>query len=162
MALRADRCELPSGLVLDPYYVAEEKEWVHVFAQDEHGAVLIVRQFRYPVGAVCAELPGGIVDPGETELDAARRELLEETGHVAERWTPVGQAYANAGRQTNRVHVFRAQGLSRHGPQCLDASEDITFEFASVAQIQAMIDGFEFSQAMHIASFYRALHAGPH
>ncbi|HEX7604750.1 MAG TPA: hypothetical protein VF316_24195, partial [Polyangiaceae bacterium] len=62
ISLRADTCQLPNGTVLDPYYVVEEREWVHVFAEDEDGKILVVRQYRYAGDAECVELPGGVVD----------------------------------------------------------------------------------------------------
>ena len=159
LSLRADTCELPSGAVISPYYVLEERDWVHVFAEDDQGRVLIVRQYRHGANSFCTELPGGVVDAGEALLDAAKRELLEETGYAAETWTAIGKTFANPARQTNCVHIFLARGLRAQSGQALDASEDIAFSFASVAEIKAMIARFEFSQSLHIASFYMVLEA---
>lgn len=157
--LTADRCLLPNGKVLEPYYVLHERDWVHVFAQGDAGEVLVVRQFRYAAAALCVELPGGVVDEGESPLAAAKRELLEETGYEASEWASVGRMYANPARQTNTVHIYMARGLTKRASQALDESEDIEFEFASVAKIHDMIDRNEFSQALHAASFYRSLSA---
>jgi 8-oxo-dGTP pyrophosphatase MutT (NUDIX family) len=151
----ADRCELPDGQVLDPYFVVHESEWVHVLAVDHAGDVLVVRQYRYAADAVCCELPGGVVDPGEEPLAAAQRELLEETGHTARTWSYVGWLFANPARQTNRVHLFAAQGLSATGTQRLDASEEIIYGFFPPAAIEREIAAGSFSQAMHVASYYR-------
>ena len=155
--LTADRCLLPDGKVIEPYYVLHERDWVHVFAQNDDGSVLVVRQFRYATAALCVDLPGGVIDEGESSLAAAKRELLEETGYSANEWTVVGRMYANPARQTNSVHIYVARGLVQVTSQSLDESEDIQFEFASIAEIHEMIERNEFSQALHTASFYRSL-----
>jgi len=157
--LTADRCLLPDGKVIEPYYVLHERDWVHVFAQDDGGSVLVVRQFRYAAATLCVELPGGVIDEGESPLAAAKRELLEETGYTASEWTSIGRMYANPARQTNSIHIYAARGLAQVTSQNLDESEDIEFEFASIAKMHEMIEHNRFSQALHAASFYRSLRA---
>ncbi|WP_423025741.1 NUDIX hydrolase [Undibacterium sp. Ji42W] len=159
LKLTADTCQLPDGRTIEPYYVLHEAGWVHVFAQADDGSILTVKQFRYAAKEICIELPGGVIDEGETPLIAAQRELLEETGYSAIHWQSVGAMYANPARQTNTIHLFFATGLSLMGQQQLDVSEDIEFNFLSIREIQQKIESNEFSQALHIASFYRGLHA---
>jgi 8-oxo-dGTP pyrophosphatase MutT (NUDIX family) len=154
----ADRCELANGTVLDPYYVVHESEWVHVLAVNHRAEVLVVRQYRYAADVVCTELPGGVVDHGEEPLAAAKRELLEETGHTAQDWSYVGWLFANPARQTNRVHLFVARDLTASGDQHLDASEEIAFDFLAASAIDDAIAKGEFSQALHVASYLRARH----
>jgi len=155
--LAADTCQLANGTSIAPYYVLQEPDWVHVFAQAEDGRILTVKQFRYAAKAVCVELPGGVIDEGETPAIAAQRELLEETGYTATHWQAIGTMYANPARQTNVIHLFFATGLNFNGEQQLDVSEDIEFNFLTIAEVQEKINANEFSQALHIASFYRAL-----
>jgi 8-oxo-dGTP pyrophosphatase MutT (NUDIX family) len=106
LTLRADDCELPNGHRLNPYYVLEEKDWVQIFGVASNSRVLTVKQYRHAGNVTCVELPGGVVDHGETPIAAARRELLEETSFEAATWTKVASVFANPARQTNRVHVF--------------------------------------------------------
>jgi 8-oxo-dGTP pyrophosphatase MutT (NUDIX family) len=157
LTVRADDCELPGGKRLSPYYVLEDKDWVQIFALAADARVLTVKQFRYAANAVCTELPGGIVDDGETPLAAARRELLEETGFAAAKWTNVATVFANPARQTNRLHVFLAEELDLGGAQALEDSEDIVHELVDVQAIQSSIQDGSFSQALHIAGFYLCL-----
>lgn len=159
LSLRADSCELPNGRVVDPYYVIEDREWIHVFAEDHDGRVLIVRQYRYAADVECAELPGGTVGEGESPLEAAKRELQEETGYVAMDWRTIGTVFANPARQTNAIHIFFATDLSHTADQQLDETEEITVEFSTIAEIKTMIEKGTFSQSLHIASFYMSLEA---
>jgi 8-oxo-dGTP pyrophosphatase MutT (NUDIX family) len=156
ISLRADRCELPSGHTIEPYYVLEERDWVHVVAIDDAQGVLVVEQYRHGAATVCVEFPGGITDPGESPLQAGQRELLEETGYSARAWTKVGEAYANPARQTNRVHTFVARGLSEQAPQRLDEAEQIAVAFAKPDELERLVSEGRFSQSMHIASLYFA------
>lgn len=155
--LTADRCALDSGKIIDPYYVMHEKDWVIVFAQTEDARILVVRQFRYAAGVFCSELPGGVVDEGESPLQAAERELLEETGHSAPDWVAIGSMYANPVRQTNSIHVFFAKGAQLVSEQKLDHGEELTFHLATLGEVERMIDSNEFSHSLHVASFYRVL-----
>jgi 8-oxo-dGTP pyrophosphatase MutT (NUDIX family) len=154
----ADKCQLPNGTVIEPYFVLHEPEWVHILALNQAVEVLAVCQYRYAADAVCTELPGGVVERDEEPLFAAKRELLEETGYVASSWSYVGSLFANPARQTNRIHLFVAKDLAVSAAQNLDASEEITVKFLSAHAVQAAIDCGEFSQALHVASYYRGTH----
>lgn len=157
LRLRADHCELPNGVVLAPYYVVEERDWVHIVAVAADGSLLTVRQYRYAGNATCLELPGGVCEAGEEPEAAARRELREETGHSAQAWIRLASLWANPARQTNKLHVFLATGLEVSGEQALDQSEDLAWEMHSVAEIKAAIRSGEFGQSLHVASFYLGL-----
>jgi len=82
-----------------------------VIAVDAGERVLLVRQFRFPAGGRLWELPAGRVNPGETPLAAARRELLEETGYRARRWKKLLAFYPSPGYVTERMHLYLARGL---------------------------------------------------
>jgi ADP-ribose diphosphatase len=77
---------------------------------DEH--VIMERQFRYPLGRVFIEFPAGKIDPGETILDCAQRELLEEAGYRAGDWTHIGGFHNAIGYSDERIDVFIARSLT--------------------------------------------------
>jgi 8-oxo-dGTP pyrophosphatase MutT (NUDIX family) len=152
-----DRVELPDGHVLDPYWVLEERDWVHIIAFDEQGRVPLVRQYRYACDVVVLEFPGGLLDAGEDPVTAARRELLEETGCEVDECRLAGFVYPNPARQKNRQYCVIATGLRRVAGQSLDRSENIQIEFMRLSDIPARIASGEFCQGLHIASFQIAL-----
>lgn len=80
ISVHADDCVTAEGVEISPYYVLEYPDWVNVVALDEYDHVLLIRQYRHGLGRISLELPCGGAEPGESTLDAARRELLEETG----------------------------------------------------------------------------------
>jgi len=88
---------------------------VVMVAQEQSGKVWLVRSRRPVPERTLVEVPAGLVDPGETPAQAARRELREECGLEAERWEELGSAYSSPGFCDERIHVYLATGLSHVG-----------------------------------------------
>lgn len=152
-----DRVALPNGQVIDPYWVLEEHDWVHIVAFDADGRVPLVRQYRYACDVVSLEFPGGLIDAGEDPVSAARRELLEETGCAVTECRLAGYVYPNPARQRNRQYCVIATGLHRVAAQTLDHSEAIEVEHLRLSEIPARIASGEFCQGLHIATLQLAL-----
>ena len=157
LTLRADRCQIPTGAVVDPYYVQESPDWVQVVAFDAQERILVTRQYRHAAVVVCAEFPCGTVESGELPEQAARRELLEETGCTVGTLSLLSTLYSNPARDCNRIYVFVATETCCAQPQRLDATECIEFGFLPVPEVLAQIDDGQFSQALHVASLFLAL-----
>ena len=157
LKLRADRCQLPSGVLIEPYYVQESPDWVQVVAFDAMDDILTVKQYRHAAGVVCTELPGGTIEDGEVPEQAMRRELLEETGCTADRLVQIGTLYPNPARDHNRLHVFVATGTHPVQEQQLEATEMLEWTFLSLTQVLSLIDCGNFPQALHVAGFFLAL-----
>jgi ADP-ribose pyrophosphatase len=83
-----------------------------MLAVDEKGRILLVRQYRLPVQSSIWELPAGRLDPGETALAAAKRELAEETGYRARKWTRLVSFYASPGYVAEKMTIYIATGLT--------------------------------------------------
>ena len=98
----------PAGDGGQPHYLIQGADFVIIVAVTPQDRILLVRQFRVPVAAITLELPAGHVDPGETPEQAARRELLEETGYAAETFTLLATLSPSVARFTNRMWCFLA------------------------------------------------------
>ena len=108
----------------------------------DDGNVVLERQFRYPVGRVVTEIPAGKLNfPGEDPLSAAKRELREETGYEADRWTVIGLFYPAIAYSDEKITMFLAQGLHR-GEQDLDEDEFLSvFEMPLGEAVRKVLDG---------------------
>lgn len=139
--VRKDEVRLPNGKNSTREYVVHPGAVV-VLAELENGKLLFERQFRYPLRRVFLELPAGKIDPGEAIIDTARRELLEETGYVADTWEYLGVMHPCIGYSDERIEIFRASGLRNVGAQALDHNEFLEIvEIAPNEARQAVWDG---------------------
>jgi ADP-ribose pyrophosphatase len=122
-ALRSDRLRLPGGAVKDPYYVVERPDAAIVFPVTGAGDVVMVRQYRPPLERMELGLPAGLVEPGEEPESAARRELVEETGHTGGEWEKLGALASSPSLKDNWAHLFLARGVEETAPPNPDEHE---------------------------------------
>ncbi len=110
----------------------------------EEGHVLLVEQYRVPLGKPCIELPAGLVgddegNSGEDPLAAARRELFEETGYHAEHMENCGEFFSSPGLVSESFTLVRASGLSKAGPGGGTEGENITVHRVALHDLPAFI-----------------------
>jgi ADP-ribose pyrophosphatase len=123
LEVRRDDVRLPDGSAATREYVVHPGAVAIVPLLDD-GRLLLERQFRYPVGKVLLEIPAGKLDPGESTLACARRELTEETGYRAREWACAGVLHNAAAYSTEGIEIWFARGLVP-GEQRLDVGEFI-------------------------------------
>ena len=138
--VREDVVRLPDGASATREYIVHPGA-VMMIALLDNGKLLLERQYRYAPGEELVELPAGKIDPGETTLATARRELLEETGYEADSWAYVTTIVPICAYSTERIELWLARGL-RHVGRRLDHGEFLdTFPLPLAEALERVRDG---------------------
>ena len=167
---RRSAYRLPDGKVFEPFYSYGRKDYVVIVASDEDGRYLCVRQFRQGIKEVTTEFPAGGIErsdsrkygcregsgASEDSLKAAKRELLEETGYVSDEWRHLLTVPSNATMADNYAYIFAAENCRKLGEQDLDETEFLHVRRYSDEEIEKLIFGGEFQQAVHIMAWMLA------
>ena len=161
LTARVDKVQLPDGRINPEHYVLESPGWVNVIAVTTAGQMVLVRQYRHAIDEVLLELCAGVCEAGETPEQAARRELLEETGFAGGSWREIMTIGQNPSICDNITHCFLAEGVERVADQSLDESEDIEVVIMSRDAVRAMLDRNEMLQALMAAPLWRYFAENP-
>ena len=129
-----------------------------MMAVDEKKRVLLVRQYRLPAERYLWELPAGRLDEGETPLKAAKRELAEETGYKARRWTRLVSFFASPGYVQERMTIFLAEDLTAGTATPMD-DEQIETGWFTPRQLKEMIAKGEIQDAKTIIGVCRSCYS---
>ncbi|NLE49851.1 MAG: NUDIX hydrolase [Chloroflexi bacterium] len=132
-----EHVRLPNGHELDDYYRIDMPDWAQIFAVTEDGHVPMVRHYKHGAGVTSLELPAGYLDEGEAPDEAARRELLEETGLVADEWRALGSYFIDGNRGCGATHIFLARGARQVRAPQLEASEIMEQKRLTLAEVRA-------------------------
>ena len=155
--LRSDRCEMPNGHIVEDYYVLEYNNWVNAVAITENNRILMVHQYRHAAGIVSLEIPGGVIDEGETPEEALRRELLEETGYQFDNFELLCTIYANPSTANNQTRCYLAQGGKKVQRQHLDVQEELIVETFTIPQVKKLLLNNKIAQSLHCTGLFYAL-----
>jgi 8-oxo-dGTP pyrophosphatase MutT (NUDIX family) len=157
LRVRREICRLPNGDIVDDYYLWEGADWVAIFALTIEGTILLVRQYRQGVRQFAWELPGGVVDGGESAVEAAERELREETGYHLERGELVARMEVDPPKATFHNHLVIAYGCRPAGAQDLDRTEEIEVTNLSPQELLEWVRQGRITAQSTVACVYRAL-----
>lgn len=158
--LRRDWIALPDGRQIDDYFVSLRPEVVLIFPVTDQDEVVMVRQYKHGPQKLMLEFPGGTFIGGkEDPLDAAKRELVEETGYASDHWEVLGAMWDDPTRQDNRLHGFLARGAKQVQAQHLDEFEDIEVVLIPMQKFKRMCQNGEICVTGTLALAFRGLHA---
>lgn len=147
--LRIDAVELPNGKTATRE-VVEHMGAVAVVPLTDDGDILMVKQYRHPVGKILLEIPAGKLDPGEDPQHCVERELLEETGMMAGECKLLFSIYTSPGFSNEILHIYLAKNLTYKGQQ-LDEDEFVEIEKINLDKAVEMIYSGEINDAKTIA-----------
>lgn len=179
---RESTYRFPDGRDVGPFYSYSRRDYAIIVATDEEGNYICVRQFRQGIKEVTTEFPAGGIErkdgreysaagaeaesegdggraenvPAEDALEAAKRELLEETGYESDDWQFLMKIPSNATIADNYAYVFRASGCRKVAGQALDETEFVDVVKHTADEIEDMIYGGLFKQAMHVMAWLLA------
>ena len=170
----------PDGSVFEPFYSYSRRDYAVIVATDEEGRYICVRQFRQGIKEVTTEFPAGgierkdgkeyagralmneVVDdadsPDATEeaFDAAKRELLEETGYVSDEWEHLLTVPSNATISDNYAYIYSAKNCRKASGQELDVTEFLNVCLHTEAEIEKLVHEGDFKQAVHVMAWLLA------
>ena len=147
----------PDGSEFEPFYNYTRRNYVVIIASDTDGRFLCVRQFRHGINRVTTEFcAGGIELTDDRELEAAKRELKEETGYESDEWQHLLTVPSNATMADNYAHLFIAKNCRKVSMQQLDDTEFLNVELHTAPEIEELIASGEFCQAIHVLAWYMA------
>jgi ADP-ribose pyrophosphatase len=155
MEVGDERVELPDGRIVDGYLWVKTREFAIVVAVTPDGDVILERSYKHGPRRVATSLPAGYLEDGEAPLDAARRELREETGYEAEEWQSLGSFTVDGNYGVSTEHVFLARGARRvrdAGGAGHDDLEEIELLRLPVSEAIALIQNGEVVQLSSAAA----------
>ena len=138
----------------DDFYVLESSDWVNSVAVTPDGRMVLVEQYRFGSEDLSLEVPGGLMDLGENPIDAAERELKEETGFVGRRSRLLGSVRPNPAIQSNRCHIVLIEGAERLVDIDWDENEELAVQLTSVAEVYAMAHSGKITHALALNALF--------
>lgn len=152
-SIRTDTAISPRTGTEHDFYLIESRDWINIIPITNDHRVVMVRQYRHGSRRVTLEIPGGLVDPGDTPEQAASRELLEETGYQAEEWAEIGVVNPNPALFCNRCYTFAARKITKVRDPMPDQTEDIEVALIPLSEIPALIRNGQIDHAIVISAF---------
>lgn len=155
LTIRKDRIITQRGKEIADYFVIENPDWINVIAITVDGLFVMERQYRHGLKITEYEICAGMIEEGETPLEAAQRELLEETGYGAGDWTLYNISSVNPSSMNNRNYTFLANGVRRISDQVLEDTEEIDVCLLSIDEVKYLLQNNEITEGIMQAPLWK-------
>lgn len=143
LSVYREQIQLPSGRLIDDFYRVVLPDFAAVVPVTAAGEIVMVRGYKHGLGRATLSVPAGLMHDGELALDAARRELLEETGYEAAEWQKLGTFVVDGNRQCGTMHVFLARNARPTTTPQHDETEELQIELMKREQLVAVLQAGE-------------------
>ena len=165
---RKSEYRFPDGTTFEPYYSYSRRDYTVIVARDEDGRYICVRQFRHGIKEVTTEFPAGGIERtdgkeyggrgvgSEDALEAAKRELREETGYESDEWTHLITIPSNATIADNYAYLFFADNCRKVSGQDLDDTEFLNVVTIAGDELEKLINDGGFQQMAHVTAYFMA------
>ena len=152
--VRRERYRSPRTGREHDFHLLDSPDWVNVIPLTEDGEVVLVKQFRFGIRESSLEIPGGMLEEGDTPAGAAVRELLEETGFGGDEPEYLGFVHPNPAIHTNRCYTYLVRNAVYRQPPKQDSTEDVEVEIVPLKEIPGLIRSGAITHALVVAAFY--------
>ena len=155
LTVRKDRVITQKGVEIPDFFVIENPNWINVIAITEDGLFVMEEQYRHGLGIIEHELCAGMIEDGESPLEAAKRELKEETGYAGGDWKLFMKSSPNPSSMNNINYTFLAKGVKKQFEQRLDNREFINVSLLTKDEIKALLDRDEITEGIMQAPLWK-------
>ena len=136
------------------FYVFNSPDWINILPITKNNEVVFVQQYRAGTNSITLELPGGMIDPGESVLSSAKRELYEETGYKSKNWTKLGLVHPNPAIMNNSCHTYLAENVELISEPQNSGSEYTQVKTYPLDQLENLIIKKKISHSLVINAIY--------
>lgn len=155
LKITQESCKLPQGKIITDFYTIWQPDWVLILPRTVNGNWIMTKQYRHGTGKVSLEFPAGIIEKGESPLQAAKREMEEEVSFSGGNFYSIGEFPMNPDRHRGRFFVFFADAVESGGSLKPDETEEISVLEISTELLEEKIQSGEMNHPLQIAAYFK-------